>query len=164
MRAGTDSNVSIVVNGVHEGKPTTSGSHKLDNSANNFERNMVSSRSDDSLLRSHYFPTVMTDYAMMLLQTDTFYLTCKNLGTLENIQIASDGRGLGAAWHLDHVEVLLERPMLTSCMPWLTPLNGLAPKPQLPAQVWNMNTGECTVFSCGEWLTPKDPMSLQKVG
>jgi len=102
--AGTDSNVSIVMNGEREGTKTTTGPHKLDNSANNFERNME----------------------------DTFYLTCQNLGTLETVQVTSDGKGFGGAWHLDYVEV------------------------------WNMATGECTSFPCGKWLTPKDPMSLQQ--
>jgi hypothetical protein len=55
------------------------------------------------------------------------------MGTLETVQVTSDGSGFGGAWHLDHVEV------------------------------WNMATGECTAFPCGKWLTPKDPMSLQQV-
>ena len=39
--AGTDSNVTLVMQGLKEGQNMDSGVHKLDNSHNNFERNMV---------------------------------------------------------------------------------------------------------------------------
>lgn len=39
--AGTDSNVVLTMYGKYEGAKRDSGPHKLDNSANNFERNMV---------------------------------------------------------------------------------------------------------------------------
>jgi hypothetical protein len=39
--AGTDAKVSMVMTGERDGGKTTTGPHKLDNSANNFERNMV---------------------------------------------------------------------------------------------------------------------------
>jgi hypothetical protein len=49
-------------------------------------------------------------------------------------QITSDGSGFGAAWHLDQVEV------------------------------FDTSRAVSTVFPCGEWLDPKDPMTLQQVG
>lgn len=36
--AGTDANVSLCIFGEHDGKMLDTGTHKLDNSANNFER------------------------------------------------------------------------------------------------------------------------------
>ena len=48
-------------------------------------------------------------------------------------QVTSDGSGLGAAWHLDQVEV------------------------------FDTTRAASTVFPCGEWLDPKDPMTLQQV-
>ena len=48
--------------------------------------------------------------------------------------MTSDGSGLGAAWHLDQVEV------------------------------FDTTRAASTVFPCGEWLDPKDPMTLQQVG
>lgn len=38
--AGTDANISIVVHGTKDGQSLDTGSHKLDDSKNNFERNM----------------------------------------------------------------------------------------------------------------------------
>ncbi|KXZ56858.1 hypothetical protein GPECTOR_1g774 [Gonium pectorale] len=94
--AGTDSNVTLAMFGKLEDKPTTSGTTKLDNSANNFERGAV----------------------------DTFIIKGKDLGDLTHIVITSDGSGFGAAWHLSEVEVLdtvRNRTTVFPCAKWLDP-------------------------------------------
>jgi hypothetical protein len=37
--------------------------------------------------------------------TDEFLVSCADLGPLRKLRIGHDGRGAGAGWHLDHVEV-----------------------------------------------------------
>lgn len=57
--AGTDSKVSLVLFGYKEGMAVDSGSHKLDNSANNFERGQI----------------------------DQFVIKCKDLGELTRVMV-----------------------------------------------------------------------------
>eukprot|EP01121_Diplochlamys_sp_Union-15-3_P013545 TRINITY_DN4215_c0_g1_i1.p1 TRINITY_DN4215_c0_g1~~TRINITY_DN4215_c0_g1_i1.p1 ORF type:complete len:964 (-),score=265.67 TRINITY_DN4215_c0_g1_i1:44-2935(-) len=71
--AGTDANVSITLYGEHG----DSGSHKLENNQNNFERN----------------------------KTDVFSLDCVSLGNLTKIRIGHDDSGIGSGWFLDKVIV-----------------------------------------------------------
>ncbi|KAG2450199.1 hypothetical protein HYH02_000301 [Chlamydomonas schloesseri] len=100
--AGTDANVKLTMFGKLEEKPTASPETKLDNSANNFERGAI----------------------------DKFMIKCKDLGDLTHIVVASDGSGLGAAWHLNEVEIL------------------------------DTARNRITVFPCGAWLDPSDMASL----
>ncbi|KAG1672531.1 hypothetical protein FOA52_002840, partial [Chlamydomonas sp. UWO 241] len=100
--AGTDANVSLVIHGTKDGQSIDTGSHKLDDSKNNFERNMK----------------------------DVFMLKTKDCGELTRVVVTSDGAGFGGAWHLEEISVL------------------------------DTVRGVETVFPCGEWLEPKDPMSL----
>ncbi|MEW5309958.1 MAG: hypothetical protein WDW38_001797 [Sanguina aurantia] len=76
--AGTDANVFVEMLGERDGQPTGSGRQTLNNSKNNYERAAV----------------------------DVFTLTAVNLGALKRIVIGHDNSGLGAAWHLQQVEVL----------------------------------------------------------
>ncbi|GFR41097.1 hypothetical protein Agub_g1741 [Astrephomene gubernaculifera] len=94
--AGTDSLVTLAMFGKLEEQPTSSGTNKLDNSANNFERGQI----------------------------DTFIIKCKDLGDLTHIVLTSDGSGLGAAWHCAEVEVLdtvRNRTTVFPCAKWLDP-------------------------------------------
>ncbi|GLC44364.1 hypothetical protein PLESTF_000049800 [Pleodorina starrii] len=94
--AGTDANVTLAMFGKLEDKPTNSGTHKLDNSTNNFERGAL----------------------------DTFIIKGKDLGDLTHIVVTSDGSGLGSAWHLNEVEVLdtvRNRITVFPCASWLDP-------------------------------------------
>jgi len=94
--AGTDARVSCILHGVLEGGERVSGERiPLETSRNNFERN----RQDTFLLKKH-----------------------KLLGDLEAITIGHDNRGIGAGWHLDHVEVVDEgtgKEYYFPCEAWL---------------------------------------------
>ena len=94
--ASTDARVSCILHGVLEGGERVSGERiPLETSKNNFERN----RQDTFLLKKH-----------------------KLLGDLEGITIGHDNRGLGAGWHLDHVEVVDEgtgKEYYFPCEAWL---------------------------------------------
>eukprot|EP00873_Tetraselmis_striata_P010472 jgi/Tetstr1/430736/TSEL_020527.t1 len=72
--AGTDANVHIVV----YGERGDTGKHVLDNSKDNFERNML----------------------------DTFFLEHADIGKIYKIKLGHDNAGMGAAWHCDTVEVV----------------------------------------------------------
>ncbi len=39
-------------------------------------------------------------------QTDTFILTGRDVGEVERVKVRSSGTGLGAAWHLDRIDVV----------------------------------------------------------
>ncbi|KAG2499991.1 hypothetical protein HYH03_002273 [Edaphochlamys debaryana] len=76
------------------------GERPLDNSANNFERN----------------------------QTDTFILTGPDVGEVERIRVRSSGTGLGAAWHLDKIDVMSSATGNQYSFPfrgWVDEKNGL---------------------------------------
>lgn len=44
--------------------------------------------------------------AGVLMQTDTFVLQGPDVGDIERIRVRSSGTGLGAAWHLDCMDIL----------------------------------------------------------
>jgi len=110
--AGTDADVYIILKGdgripLPGGKTAKAHSRvsqklKLDNSKNNFER----------------------------AARDTFLLKrVPSVGTLKSIAIGHDGRGIGAGWHLDHVEVMCEsdgseRSLYFDCRKWLDKSEG----------------------------------------
>eukprot|EP00798_Chlamydomonas_sp_ICE-L_P018434 gene18434-24910_t len=73
--AGTDANVTMIMYGDNG---LNSPSLKLDNSKNNFERDMM----------------------------DEFICETIDLGKLTKIQLSHDDSGLGPGWHVDHVEIL----------------------------------------------------------
>ena len=83
-----------------------SGVQTLENSANNFERG----------------------------QLDTFTLECKPLGIIERVQVNTQGRGFGAAWHLQRITVK------------------------------DIGSGETANFSSNRWFdTSRDPASGSQV-
>ena len=96
--AGTDANVSIVISGSRDGVAVDSGSHKLSDSANNFERG----------------------------KSDTFLVRCRDLGELKRVTVTSDGAGLGSSWHLDHVEVVDTTRSVSAVFPCCRWLDGRA--------------------------------------
>ncbi|GMH36686.1 hypothetical protein BSKO_04559 [Bryopsis sp. KO-2023] len=64
---------------------------------------------------------------------DTFTLHGRNVGIMSGVLVGHDNRGLGAAWHLDKIEVL------------------------------NMSTSERAVFLCGKWFsTTKDDKKIER--
>eukprot|EP00798_Chlamydomonas_sp_ICE-L_P018432 gene18432-24908_t len=71
--AGTDADISIQV----FGKTGDTGSKVLDDSKDNFERNML----------------------------DTFFVEGPDIGDIQSCRIVCDGSGLGAGWHLDYIIV-----------------------------------------------------------
>lgn len=99
--AGTDANVFINIRGKDaRGRELETGKMTLDNSANNFERN----RADTFLLKK-----------------------AKNVGEVTGITVGHDNRGLGAAWHLDHVEVVDEgngKQYYFDCRMWFDKKHG----------------------------------------
>lgn len=72
--AGTDANVTICIFGSKDGQTLDSGTRKLDDSANNFERNMV----------------------------DNFMIKCQDLGELTRVTVSTRGLGIGSSetWSL----------------------------------------------------------------
>lgn len=38
-------------------------------------------------------------------QVDTFFITAPDVGEMQSLRLTSDGKHMGTAWHLDHVEV-----------------------------------------------------------
>eukprot|EP00959_Pyramimonas_sp_CCMP1952_P429775 9000848-Pyramimonas_sp.AAC.1 len=67
----------------------------LSNSKNNFERAMVdvtTNRTQEARVYSHDEPTRVVECILAVI------------GTGGPIQIGHNGKGLGAGWHLDHVE------------------------------------------------------------
>eukprot|EP00854_Cymbomonas_tetramitiformis_P003095 gene3095-3928_t len=96
--AGTDSNVSIEVHGMKEGRKVVLGPSRIENSANNFERGRL----------------------------DEFQVQGVDIGEVERAIVTTDGSGLGAAWHLMLVEVKhggSSKNYLFNCNKWLDKSN-----------------------------------------
>ena len=87
-------------------------------------------------------------------QVDTFSITCPHLGDLVRLDVKSDGSGLGAAWHLDHVEVTCsqnsDHVVMFPCGQWLDKNVGLDKR----LKPGSLGDGRCSgwLFCCfGEW-------------
>ncbi|PNH12713.1 Lipoxygenase y domain-containing protein 1 [Tetrabaena socialis] len=94
--AGTDSDVFLTIYGPNG----DTGERLLDNSKNNFERNMV----------------------------DNFVLTSDNIGAIQKLKVRSSGTGLGAAWHLNKLEVqstATSEKLVFPFAKWIDDKNGL---------------------------------------
>lgn len=63
------------------------------------------------------------------MQTDTFFITSPDIGTLQSIRVSHDNSGLGSAWHLSSIQVTNTKAGETATFPhheWLDEKHGLS--------------------------------------
>jgi hypothetical protein len=67
---------------------------------------------------------------MLMLQFDTFFIKCRDLGTLQRLRIGHNNKGLASDWHLARVEVSssnsIKSAVVFPCNKWLSAQSGLS--------------------------------------
>ena len=68
--------------------------------------------------------------SFLLLQSDNFFIKCRDLGVLQRLRIGHNNKGLAADWHLARVEVSSSTSsspaVVFPCNKWLSAQSGLS--------------------------------------
>eukprot|EP00798_Chlamydomonas_sp_ICE-L_P018433 gene18433-24909_t len=132
--AGTDSNITFQLFGMKDEKSVDTGKHVLDDSANNFERNMDEVSDTVRGISTTFLCGEWLD------PSDPMSLQSTLVKVLDTV------RGISTTF---------------LCGETLDPF-GLMSLHKILVEVLDTVRGISTTFPCGEWLDPSDPMSLQK--